>query len=117
MDCGFKFEETEGLFSKSADRKGMTQSEPLDRKPVAEIRLEREERGTPAGYSAERGGKHGRWRDYTLAHTVRALEAMVQLGNSTGRERSSSRTHRRRKRGHGRIGDDVRHGREEPVVL
>jgi hypothetical protein len=77
----------------------MSKSEPLDLKPVAGIRLEREERETPAGYSAERGGRHGRRRNYSPAHTVRALEAMFQLENNTGEKRSSNRTHRRRKTG------------------
>jgi hypothetical protein len=54
----------------------MTQSEPSDLKPVAGIRLEREEGETPADYNAERGGRHGRRREYSPAHTVRALEAM-----------------------------------------
>ena len=41
MDRGFYFEETEGLFSKMATRRGTEDSGPLDRRWTAWIRTER----------------------------------------------------------------------------
>jgi hypothetical protein len=93
MDCGFKYGETEGLFTKITNRRGILRSGPLDLIWMVGNKPRERGGGFPGQHSAERGGGHGRRRDNSPEFTVFDVPGTSDDGTSTKRKRRSSRTH------------------------